>query len=108
MELVAPEGRLITGKAVAISACMTVPLFLTQNHGTVMQAEIATAFPVMSFASGATNSMRGAPHLSALANPMAVDGGGPPRDTGRLPPDSPPQPPAPAQSPPARTLLSLS
>ncbi len=52
-------------KAIADSG-IDAPLFLTQNDGTVMQAEIATAFPVMSFASGATNSMRGAAHLSGL------------------------------------------
>ena len=52
-------------KATAESG-IDAPLFLTQNDGTVMQAETAIAFPVMSFASGATNSMRGAAHLSGL------------------------------------------
>jgi N-methylhydantoinase A/oxoprolinase/acetone carboxylase beta subunit len=60
------------------------PLFLTQNDGTVMQAEIATAFPVMSFASGATNSMRGAAHLSGLDDAMVVDVGGTTSDIGQL------------------------
>src|SRR6267143_4977594 len=60
------------------------PLFLTQNDGTVMQAETAIAFPVMSFASGATNSMRGAAHLSGLENAMVVDVGGTTSDIGQL------------------------
>jgi len=60
------------------------PLFLTQNDGTVMQAEIAIAFPVMSFASGATNSMRGAAHLSGLLDAMVVDVGGTTSDIGQL------------------------
>src|SRR5262249_7472237 len=42
------------------------PLYITQNDGTVMAAETAMALPVMSFASGATNSMRGAAFLSGL------------------------------------------
>jgi len=60
------------------------PLFLTQNDGTVMQAETAIAFPVMSFASGATNSMRGAAHLSGLDDALVVDVGGTTSDIGQL------------------------
>jgi N-methylhydantoinase A/oxoprolinase/acetone carboxylase beta subunit len=60
------------------------PLYLTQNDGTVMQAETAIAFPVTSFASGATNSMRGAAHLSGLADAMVVDVGGTTSDIGQL------------------------
>ncbi len=60
------------------------PLYLTQNDGTVMQAELAIRFPVMSFASGATNSMRGAAHLSGLENAMVVDVGGTTSDVGQL------------------------
>ena len=60
------------------------PLFLTQNDGTVMQAETAIAFPVMSFASGATNSMRGAAHLSGLEDALVVDVGGTTSDIGQL------------------------
>ena len=42
--------------AIAISG-IDAPLYLTQNDGTVMSADMAMALPVMSFASGATNSM---------------------------------------------------
>lgn len=70
-------------KAIAESG-IDAPLFLTQNDGTVMQAELAVAFPVMSFASGATNSMRGAAHLSGMDNAMVVDVGGTTSDIGQL------------------------
>ena len=60
------------------------PLYLTQNDGTVMSAEAAMALPVMSFASGATNSMRGAAFLSGLADAMVVDVGGTSSDVGQL------------------------
>ena len=46
--------------------------------------QIATAFPVMSFASGATNSLRGAAHLSGLDDAMVVDVGGTTSDIGQL------------------------
>src|SRR6266852_974279 len=70
-------------RAIADSG-IDAPLFLTQNDGTVVQAEIATAFPVMSFAAGATNSMRGAAHLSGLDDAMVVDVGGTTSDIGQL------------------------
>jgi N-methylhydantoinase A/oxoprolinase/acetone carboxylase beta subunit len=63
---------------------IAAPLYLTQNDGTVMSAETAMALPVMSFASGATNSMRGAAFLSGLADAMVVDVGGTSTDVGQL------------------------
>lgn len=63
---------------------ISAPLFLTQNDGTVMRAEFAEAFPVFSFASGPTNSMRGAAFLSGLSDAMVVDVGGTTTDIGRL------------------------
>ncbi len=60
------------------------PLFLTQNDGTVMAAEMATRFPVYSFASGPTNSMRGAAFLTNLSDAMVVDVGGTTTDIGFL------------------------
>jgi N-methylhydantoinase A/oxoprolinase/acetone carboxylase beta subunit len=70
-------------RAIAASG-IAAPLYLTQNDGTVMQAEVATALPVMSFASGATNSMRGAAFLSGLADAMVIDVGGTSTDVGQL------------------------
>jgi N-methylhydantoinase A/oxoprolinase/acetone carboxylase beta subunit len=60
------------------------PLYLTQNDGTVMRADFAEAFPVYSFSSGPTNSMRGAAYLSGLADAMVVDVGGTTTDIGHL------------------------
>ena len=75
----------IDGFRAAITASgIDAPLFITQNDGTVMAAETAMALPVMSFASGATNSMRGAAFLSGLKDAMVVDVGGTSSDVGQL------------------------
>jgi N-methylhydantoinase A/oxoprolinase/acetone carboxylase beta subunit len=63
---------------------IAAPLYLTQNDGTIMRAEFAEAFPVFSFASGPTNSMRGAAFLSGLGDAMVLDIGGTTTDIGRL------------------------
>ncbi len=60
------------------------PLYLTQNDGTVKRAELAEAYPVCSFSSGPTNSMRGAAFLSKLDDAMVVDVGGTTTDVGCL------------------------
>src|SRR6266852_4695104 len=77
--------RTVVGFTQAIAASgIAAPLYLTQNDGTVMSAAVATALPVMSFASGATNSMRGAAFLSGLADAMVIDVGGTSTDIGQL------------------------
>ena len=58
--------------------------FLTQNDGTLMEAEFAKKFPVLTFASGPTNSMRGAAFLSGVAEAIVVDIGGTTSDVGSL------------------------
>ncbi|MBS0541804.1 MAG: hydantoinase/oxoprolinase family protein, partial [Proteobacteria bacterium] len=60
------------------------PLFLTQNDGTVMHEEYAATYPVYSFASGPTNSMRGAAFLSQINDAIVVDVGGTTTDVGCL------------------------
>ena len=60
------------------------PLFITQNDGTVAGAEQARRLPVYSFASGATNSMRGGAYLSGLNEAMVIDVGGTTTDIGQL------------------------
>ena len=45
---------------------ISAPLYITQNDGTVAEAGQAMRLPVYSFASGATNSMRGAAYLSGI------------------------------------------
>jgi N-methylhydantoinase A/oxoprolinase/acetone carboxylase beta subunit len=63
---------------------ITAPLYITQNDGTVAEAAAAMRFPVDSFASGATNSMRGAAYLSGLDDAIVVDVGGTTTDVGQL------------------------
>jgi N-methylhydantoinase A/oxoprolinase/acetone carboxylase beta subunit len=70
-------------KAIADSR-IAAPLFITQNDGTVAEAHQAMRLPVYSFASGATNSMRGAAYLSGLDNAMVADVGGTTTDIGEL------------------------
>ena len=70
-------------KAIALSG-ITAPLFITQNDGTVTEASQAARMPVYSFASGATNSMRGAAHLSGLDDALVIDVGGTTTDVGQL------------------------
>src|SRR5262244_36286 len=60
------------------------PLFITQNDGTVAEAGQARRLPVYSFASGATNSMRGAAYLSGLSDAIVIDVGGTTTDVGQL------------------------
>jgi N-methylhydantoinase A/oxoprolinase/acetone carboxylase beta subunit len=75
----------VAGFVAAIAASgICAPLYLTQNDGTVMPAEMAAALPVMSFSSGATNSMRGAAFLSGLTDAMVIDVGGTTTDVGQL------------------------
>ena len=63
---------------------IAAPLYLTQNDGTVMQAAVAERFPVWSFASGPTNSMRGAAFLSKRDEALVIDVGGTTTDIGSL------------------------
>ena len=65
-------------------AGIAAPLFITQNDGTVIRAELAARFPVLSFASGPTNSMRGAAFLTGLRDAIVVDVGGTTSDIGAL------------------------
>lgn len=75
----------VRGYESAISALgIAAPLFVTQNDGTVAEAARAIAYPVFSFASGPTNSMRGAAYLSGIKDAVVVDVGGTTADFGHL------------------------
>lgn len=63
---------------------ITAPFYITQNDGTLMSAETVEKFPVYTFASGPTNSIRGAAFLSGLAEAVVVDIGGTTCDIGVL------------------------
>lgn len=59
--------RTIKGFQNAIRALeLPCPLFLTQNDGTLTSALAAARLPIRTFASGPTNSMRGAAFLAGL------------------------------------------
>ncbi len=60
------------------------PFFISQNDGTLMSADFVEKHPVLTFASGPTNSMRGAAYLSGLKNALVVDIGGTTTDVGML------------------------
>jgi len=62
---------------IALDACgVKARFYLTQNDGTLMDAAYAERYPVLTFASGPTNSIRGAAFLSGAAEAIVVDIGG--------------------------------
>ena len=63
---------------------ITAPLYLSQNDGTLMDVGYARRYPVATFASGPTNSMRGAAVLSGQGSCAVVDVGGTTTDVGVL------------------------
>ena len=78
-------GRTIRGIEQAIAALgVKAPLYLSQNDGTLMDADFAASFPVLTIASGPTNSMRGAAWLSSIRDGIVVDVGGTSTDVGAL------------------------
>ncbi|XP_045192722.2 uncharacterized protein LOC123549023 [Mercenaria mercenaria] len=60
------------------------PMYLTRNDGTILQEEEMLRFPIFSFSSGATNSIRGAAFLTGLKEAIVVDIGGTSTDVGVL------------------------
>jgi N-methylhydantoinase A/oxoprolinase/acetone carboxylase beta subunit len=85
--LVPLARRTIDAFRAAIAALGLNPaprLFLSQNDGTLMDAEYAARYPVLTFASGPTNSMRGAAFLSGLTEAIVLDVGGTTTDAGVL------------------------
>lgn len=71
------------GKALA-SAGLSCPCYITQNDGTLMSADFVRAYPVLTFASGPTNSMRGASFLTGEQDAVVVDIGGTSTDVGSI------------------------
>ncbi len=60
------------------------PFYVSQNDGTLMSADFVEKYPVLTFASGPTNSMRGAAYLSKLEDALVADIGGTTTDFGML------------------------
>jgi N-methylhydantoinase A/oxoprolinase/acetone carboxylase beta subunit len=74
-----------TGLAQTVTgAGITAPVFLSQNDGTLMDVDYARRYPVATFASGPTNSMRGAAFLSGQLDCAVIDVGGTTTDVGIL------------------------
>jgi N-methylhydantoinase A/oxoprolinase/acetone carboxylase beta subunit len=71
------------GKALE-SIDLNCPYYITQNDGTLMNAKFVQQYPVLTFASGPTNSMRGASFLTGEKNAIVVDVGGTSTDVGAL------------------------
>ncbi|PXY20831.1 hydantoinase/oxoprolinase N-terminal domain-containing protein [Prauserella muralis] len=78
-------AHIVDGLATSVSgAGITAPLYLSQNDGTLMDVDFARRYPVATFASGPTNSMRGAAVLSGVDTCAVVDVGGTTSDVGVL------------------------
>jgi N-methylhydantoinase A/oxoprolinase/acetone carboxylase beta subunit len=76
---------IVEGLAKSVSGHgITAPIYLSQNDGTLMDVDFARQYPVATFASGPTNSMRGAAVLSGLATCAVIDVGGTTSDVGVL------------------------
>ena len=71
-------------KAALAEMKITAPFYISQNDGTLMNADFAADHPVLTFASGPTNSMRGAAFLSGLKDAIVIDVGGTTTDVGVL------------------------
>jgi N-methylhydantoinase A/oxoprolinase/acetone carboxylase beta subunit len=65
-------------------AGIEAPVYISQNDGTLMSVEYCRQYPVATFASGPTNSMRGAAFLSGRTDCVVIDVGGTTSDVGVL------------------------
>ncbi|HTX00530.1 MAG TPA: hydantoinase/oxoprolinase family protein [Acidimicrobiales bacterium] len=78
-------ARVIGSFETAVRALrLEAPLYISQNDGTVLSAATARELPVLTIASGPTNSMRGAALLSGVLDGLVVDVGGTTSDFGAL------------------------
>ena len=77
--------RIVAGFEAALRQMnITAPFYLSQNDGTLMASAYAQEYPVLTFNSGPTNSMRGAAFLSGLKDALVIDVGGTTSDVGML------------------------
>ena len=60
------------------------PFYVSQNDGTLLAPDVVARYPVLTFASGPTNSMRGAALLSGQKETLVLDIGGTTTDVGAL------------------------
>lgn len=78
-------GRVVASFRTALKRMrIEAPFYISQNDGTLMTPDFVARFPVLTFASGPTNSMRGAARLAGEKEAMVVDIGGTTSDVGML------------------------
>ncbi|OSC42924.1 hydantoinase/oxoprolinase N-terminal domain-containing protein [Mycobacterium decipiens] len=78
-------GEIVGGLAAAVgSHGIDAPIFFSQNDGTLMNEGFVRRYPVATFASGPTNSMRGAAAISGMSTCAVIDVGGTTTDIGLL------------------------
>ncbi|MBP1327445.1 N-methylhydantoinase A/oxoprolinase/acetone carboxylase beta subunit [Leucobacter exalbidus] len=78
-------AEIVDGLTAAVRAeGIDAPIFLSQNDGTLMDESFVRRYPVATFASGPTNSMRGAALTSGLSTCAVIDVGGTTADVGLL------------------------
>lgn len=83
--LAAMAGEVVRSFGDALAALgIHCPLYVSQNDGTLMPPQVAARYPVLTFASGPTNSLRGGGFLSGLNDCIVVDIGGTTTDVGVL------------------------
>ncbi|QCI95879.1 hydantoinase/oxoprolinase family protein [Novosphingobium sp. EMRT-2] len=63
---------------------IAAPFYISQNDGTLMSADHMQRYPVLTFAAGPTNSLRGAAWLTGASDAIVVDIGGTTSDVGVL------------------------
>ena len=63
---------------------LSCPVYVSQNDGTLIGLERVREFPALTFASGPTNSIRGAWALTGLSDALVIDVGGTTSDIGVL------------------------
>lgn len=77
--------RIVAGfEEAVVRVGIDAPIFISQNDGTLMGLDQTRRYPVATFASGPTNSMRGAAFLSGMVDCAVVDVGGTTADVGVL------------------------
>ena len=78
------ERVIISFRQALVDLQIRAPLFVSQNDGTLLDPDNVARFPVLTFASGPTNSMRGAAFLSGANEALVMDIGGTTADVGAL------------------------
>ncbi|MFS0783773.1 hydantoinase/oxoprolinase N-terminal domain-containing protein [Bacillus sp. 1P06AnD] len=78
-------GRVLHHLADALSGlAIDCPYWLVQNDGSLLTMKEAIEFPILSFASGISNSLKGVASLTSLSDFIAVDVGGSTIEFGKM------------------------